>query len=63
MTAYCKGRIKLLVLLLSGICILFSLGCNKPEETVSADFIGLRNPFDIVPDTSVQLYAFTTTRD
>lgn len=63
MTAYCKGRIKLLVLLFSGISILFSLGCNKPEETVSADFIGLRNPFDIKPDTSVQLYAFTTTRD
>jgi hypothetical protein len=63
MTAYCKVRIKFLVVLFSGISLLFLEACKKPEETVSADFIGLRNPFDIVPDTSLQLVAYTTTRD
>jgi hypothetical protein len=61
MILYCKVKIKPLLFFIGAILLLGS--CKKDAGSVGADFVGIRNKFNTLLDTSIELRAYTVKMD
>lgn len=61
MTPYCNAKTKLFITFV--VLILCVSACKKDAGSVGADFVGVRNGFSTVLDTSFELKAYTVKMD
>lgn len=65
MIACCKAKINYsrFTILLAAVLVLVAVSCRKNEETVGADIVANRNPFNIATSDTTRIIAYTTLRD